>query len=393
MSAQPLRIMHLQPMTLDLYGHRDADLGRGVRYSLTNLAAAQRRAGDAPVVHLLASERPLALRFDGVEARFDRCFQPPARTGISGRFARQLSFAMLRAIRPGAADIVHFHGIRQFHPMFAAVAWRAQRAGLPLVGQDRGWRTVGRVETAAQRFGLRRCTAVLAASRDSAERLAPMLREQTLVDLAPNGVDPALFRPAGTRRDRGAGAFRVLVVSRLSAEKDPLTMARALAAVVRLPREVTLTIVSRGRLRGEVEGLLRAAGVDAHFIDHLPQAELAERYRASDALILTSRTEGWNQVVLEAMACGVPVIATDIPGTREAAGEAAMLVAAGDHEAVASALTTLIDDASLWNRQRDLGLRHAGAYTWDAVASRVRETYRACLERASSAVAPMREAA
>jgi hypothetical protein len=64
-----LRIAHVQPMSLDFYGHEDRDIGTSVRYSVLNLAAAQVRAGDRPMVHLIASSNLRRLSFDGVDVQ------------------------------------------------------------------------------------------------------------------------------------------------------------------------------------------------------------------------------------------------------------------------------------------------------------------------------------
>jgi glycosyltransferase involved in cell wall biosynthesis len=377
-----LRIAHVQPMTLDLYGHDDAGYGTSVRYSVSNLAAAQARLGHHPEVHLLTSGRPRELRVAGVTAHFHRCVQPPRRASLHARFARQFSVAMLRAIRRESADVVHFHGVRQLHLMYAAVASRAAQQGIPLVGQDRGNRDVGRIETAAQRFGLRRTKDVLAASAESVDVLAGLGVPRTAIHVVPNAVDPDVFRP-GAARERAAGdPFRILVVSRLWPDKDPLTMADGVCELVRRGQPVSLTVISRGPLRDEVEARLRAGGVPVEFIEHVPQQQLVEYYRSADALVLTSLREGWNQVILEAMASGLPVVLTAVPGPRDAAGNAGFLVPVRSPDAVANALERLASDRALWLRHRALGLERARAFTWDAVARQLDDIYREVLRDA-----------
>jgi alpha-1,6-mannosyltransferase len=133
-----------------------------------------------------------------------------------------------------------------------------------------------------------------------------------------------VFRP-----DEAVGhgrPLRVLVVSRLMADKDPLTGARALAETARRGVALEVTVVGAGELRAPVEEALRPAGVPATFVDKLPQPELAARYRASHVLLLSSLREGFNQATLEAMASGTPVVASDIAGVREGVGDAGRLV-------------------------------------------------------------------
>jgi glycosyltransferase involved in cell wall biosynthesis len=289
---------------------------------------------------------------------------------------------MLRAIRRESADIVHFHGVRQLHLMYAAVAWRAAQQGIPLVGQDRGNRDVGQIETAAQRFGLRRARAVLAASAESVDVLACLGVRRKAIHVVPNAVDPDVFRPGAVRERAPGEPFRLLMVSRLWPDKDPLTMADGVCELASRGLPVALTIISRGPLRDEVEARLRAGRVPTEFIDHVPQQRLVEYYRSADALVLTSLREGWNQVILEAMASGLPVVLTAVPGPRDAAGNAGILIPVRRPDALADALERLASDRALWLRHRALGLERARAFTWDAVARQLDDIYREVLRDA-----------
>ena len=386
--GEGLRIVHVQPMTLDLYGYADEDLGGAVRYAVTNLALAQARLGNRPEIHLLASRRPHTLLLDGsVPVTFHPHVQPPRHLSVRWRFARQFSLSMLRAIRRDRGDVVHFHGVRQMHPMYAAVAWRTAREGMPLLAQDRGDRPVGRMETAAQRYALRRTQVVLAASEGSADVLAGMGVPRTALHVVSNAMDPAVFWPGDPRE--GDGTFRVLVISRLNEDKDPLTMAEALCELVRRKVPVAVTVISRGVLRGAVEERLRSGGVPATFIDHVPQAELGAYYRAADAFVLTSLREGWNQTIIEAMACGLPVVHTNVPGPRDSAGGAGLAVPPAQPLAVADALERLARDPALRRAYRDRGLARAPHFTWDAVARQIQPMY----QQAIAAVANGRAAA
>jgi glycogen synthase len=376
-----LRIAHVQPMTLDLFGHDDRELGRSVRYSVPNLAVAQVEHGDRPTLHLLTVRYARELEFDGVRAVLHPCLEPRPGGPVSSRFARQFSARLLRSLRREEIDVVHFHGVRQLHLMYAAVAARAGRQGIPLVAQDRGQRPVGRIETAAQRFALRRSQAVLASSADGARKLAALGVPESSLEVIPNGFDPRSFFPSqnGGGRDNSSAQqpLRLLVVSRLAPEKDPFTMTEAVLRLASRIQGTRLTVVSGGRLKGEVRRRLREGGVKATFFDHLPQAELGQLYRSADALIFTTsnRGEGWTQAVVEAMACGLPVVSVDVPGPRDALGDAGVLVPPGDPAALAAALERFAADPALRRSCRERGLERARRFTWQAVAARVRRAY------------------
>ena len=258
MTPGPLRIAHVQPMSLDFYGHDDGEIGREVRYSVTNLAAAQARAGDKPTLHLIASSNVSQLSFDGVDVRLHEAWQLPRSFGDRWRFARQLSLGMLRELRQENTDIVHFHGSRQLQTMFALVVWHTNRVGLPLVAQERGYRSVGRFVTAIQRYGLMRSAAALAASKYGADSFAALGLPRSRISILSNGHDPAVFNPK-PQPEYPREPFRLLSVTRFTEAKDPLTLAEGVIRFARkASRRVTLTVAGRGPLRVQFEGRLRS---------------------------------------------------------------------------------------------------------------------------------------
>lgn len=378
MTRGGLRIAHVQPLSLDLYGQRDEDWGTAVRFFLPNMAIAQAAAGDRPTVHTLTSSSARSMDVDGVRVEFHRCLQPPRRLAGDRRFARQLSWDMVRALQRGAADVVHFHGARSLQPMLAAVAWRTDREGLPLVVQDHGPRPVGRTETALQSYGWRRATRFLAANAAAAAEYASWGVPAGRIAVVPNGVDPTVFRPA-PGRSGPADPFHVLVVSRLWDDKDPLTMADGVALAAGAGLRQRATIVGGGPLRDEVVRRLAAGGVPVRVVERVPQEAMAEHYRDADALVLTSLREGFNQATLEAMSCGLPVVASDIPGIRDGVGDAGILVPPRSPASVADALGRLAADRSLWCSRRDAGLVRARAFAWPAIVADLDVQYRSAI--------------
>lgn len=380
-----LRIAHVQPMTLDLFGHEDAQWGREVRYFMTNIAQAQARAGDRPTVHLLTSGVPHRMAVGGVEVVFHRCVQPPRSWPVTRRFGRQVSWSMLTALRRGEVDLVHFHGVMGLQLMHGAVGLRARQVGLPMVGSEHGVRRGWAVETTMHRLGLRCTDAVFAANAMTRDALRSAGVAPSALHVMPNGTDPAVFSP-GPRRVRAEGEpFRILVVARLWEDKDPLTMAAAVAELAKRGHPVELTVIGQGVMRQQVEQALSAAAVAVTFIEHLPQTDLPDRYRAADAFLLTSLREGWNQATMEAMACGLPVVATDIPGIRDGVGEAGLLCPVRSPGLIADALEAIATDPDLARCLRENGLRRAQDFTWDAVVRRMREAYLASLSRSRPA--------
>lgn len=133
-----------------------------------------------------------------------------------------------------------------------------------------------------------------------------------------NGVDLALFRPLdreAVRTKLNMHRFTLLSVGHLTENKGHHHILSALAD---LP-EVDLMIAGSGPDRKQLEARAHASGVAdrVHFLGPLPQPSLREYYCAADALVLASSREGWANVLLEAMACGTPVVASDVGGTAE----------------------------------------------------------------------------
>lgn len=132
-----------------------------------------------------------------------------------------------------------------------------------------------------------------------------------------------------------------------------------------------------GHRADDVRAAVRAAGADGRVVlpGRVTDAELAALYQAALAYCLPSRAEGFGMPVLEAMAAGTPVIASDLPVVREVAGDAVVPVAVGDVDAWAGALEEMRRDD---NRRRSLGAAGpsvAARYTWSEAARATAAVY------------------
>jgi sugar transferase (PEP-CTERM/EpsH1 system associated) len=174
-----------------------------------------------------------------------------------------------------------------------------------------------------------------------------------------NGVDTDLFRPARGAREplpipgfAGRDDFVVGTAGRMQPVKDPLTLARAFVRAVRQappggPR-LRLVMAGDGPLRGEVETVLEQAGVRS--MAWLPGArnDVPAIMRGLDLFVLPSLNEGICNGVLEAMASGLPVVATAVGGNPELVqdGRTGMLVPPSDHVAISDAILDYCSDAA-----------------------------------------------
>ena len=159
-----------------------------------------------------------------------------------------------------------------------------------------------------ERLGLRRAAAVIVPTEDLRERAA---RLASRVELIPNGVDTRLFAPApGPAR---GGKPRILYVGRLSAEKN---LSSLLTSVTYLETGANVVLAGDGPLREALEVQASKLGVPVHFLGVVEYAKLPAVYAESDAFVLASFTEGHPKVLVEAMACGLPCVASDCAGNR-----------------------------------------------------------------------------
>jgi glycosyltransferase involved in cell wall biosynthesis len=205
----------------------------------------------------------------------------------------------------------------------------------------------------------RRATRVIAVSERTKRDLVDLYGiPPDRITVTPHGVDPA-FGPGEV-----AGGGYLLYVGAVQARKDPLAAARA-------AREIGLPLVVAGPERDPA--LARElASLGADLRGYVEKAELANLYRGAAALVLPSRYEGFGLPVLEAMACGTPVVASDDPALREVAGDAAVYADGDLAEAIRTALAGR-------DRLVAAGLARAKGFSWEATALRTLDVYREAL--------------
>ncbi|WP_298370916.1 glycosyltransferase [Azospirillum sp.] len=263
------------------------------------------------------------------------------------------------------------------------VAWGLHRlTGVPYVvclrgGDVPGFRCEGvegfhRLLAPITRRVWRRAAAVTANSHGLAD-LARAFVPDLAVPVIPNGVDTFLFHPDSERSPVTAGApVRLLAVGRLVGQKgiDVLLDALARPGLER----AELDLVGDGEWRADLEVQAARLGVAARvrFRGWLDRSDLASVYREADVFVLASRDEGMPNVVLEAMASGLPVVSTAVAGARDLVmeGETGLLVPPEDADALACALRRLVGDADAraWLGARGRA-RVEESFSWRAAAA------------------------
>ena len=262
---------------------------------------------------------------------------------------------LLRRLRP---DLAHFqHALPLRCPCPAVVTVHD-------VSFERDAAVMGRIDRLTFRWAVpravRRARLVLTVSeRTKADVVELYGAPPEKVVVTPNGVDPA-FAPGGD----GEGAY-LLYVGAIQARKDPLAAADA-ARAVGLP----LVVVGPEK-EPELARELERRGADLR--GWVEKPALAELYRGAAALVLPSRYEGFGLPVLEAMACGTPVVAAPDAALREVAGDAAIFAAPADlPDAIRRALAERAPRVAA-------GIERAKRFSWRETARKTSEVYREAL--------------
>jgi glycosyltransferase involved in cell wall biosynthesis len=225
----------------------------------------------------------------------------------------------------------------------------------------------------------RHAAASIAVSAALGEVLRELGAPRERVHVLRNGVDLDLFRPpadrAAARRALGAQEGPVVLVSvgNLVELKGHDLVIEALASMP----DTLLLIIGEGPERRELVALASRIGVGGRvrYLGRVAHEGLAAIYGAADALILASSREGWPNVLLEAMACGTPVIASRVGGVPEMvnAPEAGLLLPERSAAAIAGAVAALLADPP----QREATRRHAERFSWDETVRRQIALFRA----------------
>lgn len=187
-----------------------------------------------------------------------------------------------------------------------------------------------------------------------------------------NGVGKAFHHEGSAYQ---AGFPYVLYVGNQKPHKNPLRLLKALA-IVNQRRKIDLIMTGKPSegVRAEIE---RLGLTCVHFTGRLSDDQLAEYYRGAQALILPSLHEGFGLPVVEAMACGTPVVCANVSALPEITGGAALLVDPHREEDIALGIERILTDDTLRITLKRAGCERAKLFSWDEVAARVNNVLRA----------------
>lgn len=291
--------------------------------------------------------------------------QPDLALGMMHYSAALVAFAA-RHSRQRTKSVASFRG-----PIYEYI-WRYER---------KGWRRVF-LRTAialTARSAHRIIVPSAGTAQDSHRRfLAPIQR----IRVIPNGIDVELTQRLATAHTDGIDALppdlpRLVVAARLSHEKDINLVIEAMG-ILKERTPCALILVGEGPERFPLEDRARALGIEQRifFIGH--RENVFPYMRVADIYIHTCQFEGFGYAMLEAMACGTPVIATDCPhGPREvlAEGRSGILVPPGNPVALAAGISRLLRDQHMRHRLTEAGLRRANELSVRNMVGRYQEVF------------------
>lgn len=248
-----------------------------------------------------------------------------SKAGILGRFAAS------------SANIPHvFHSVHGFgHPAFSSFFMR-------------------QIALMAERIAARKTTRFLPVSNaniDEGNRLR--LFGDRKVDLLRSAIDSTSYRAANLTREAAReelnlppGIPIVGTISPIKPQKDPLTFVRVAARVIRNMPETHFLLVGDGEMRGEVESQARDLGIHRSLTLLGWRDDVPQLLRAMNVFCLTSRWEGLPRVIVQAMASGVPVVATGVDGVLDIVrhGETGHLSPPGDVSSIATGILEFLDN-------------------------------------------------
>jgi glycosyltransferase involved in cell wall biosynthesis len=370
--------------------------GGGAETHVHALATRLRARGHDVAVYTsdLKTEFPMA-RLDGPYAQVDGV---PVRRFRAHSLPGPMHWVWMPSMKAMArerADIIHVHSYGYHQTHIAAKA--ARRLGVPLVytphyhppysttggAGRRGLRAF--YDRALGKAPFREAALVIAVSTQELEWMRPLLPATARTVVIPNGIDLKRFQGEGDGRAfrelHGVTGPMLLFTGRLAVNKHLESVIALMPGLLKeFPDLMFVAVGEDHGLGKQWHELAERLGVAKHvkFVGRVGHEELLEAYRACDAFVLPSDYEAFGIVLLEAMACGKPCVATRVGGVPDIIRdrETGLLVPYGEKEPLKQALVSLLGDASMRREIGGAARRAIGNnFDWDSIVARIEKEY------------------
>jgi glycosyltransferase involved in cell wall biosynthesis len=309
-------------------------------------------------------------------------------------FARFVKYPLAAGRARGAADIFHVidHGYAHVTALLPKDRTVVTCHDLILLKSEDGTTGVRGTPTSVFRFRwstsyLRRVAHVICVSRSTRSDVVRYWSvDETRMSVIPPGID-VQFRSLDDERVRRLrqapelGQHPILHVSTGVPYKNVSMTLRVLAALRESGVDATLVRVGAPLNSTEIS-LATQLRVHAHVVEcgHVDDERLVELYNACEVLLFPSFYEGFGWPVLEAMACGTPVVTSDAPALAELVGDAGLVASPQNLRGLADAVRAILDDPEVASNLRARGLARASQFTWRRAAAGVADVYAKVLE-------------
>lgn len=363
-----MKIAQISPYSWDAPGGVQAHIRqltkrlRGRGHEVLILAPGEHPGFDPPGVKIVG--RPFHIRANGAVARI--CFS---------RSSKRLVRETLDEFAP---DLVHAHD-----PLVTSTSrWATMYTSAPVVGTFHSYfapdSLAGRCYTALVPLGMsvwRRLDQRIAVSEAARVSVSSRMGDEP-IRVVPNGTDVHVFaRAVPAKLPKGR---TMLFVGRLEPRKGFPVAVSAFARLAQQYSDLQLIVVGEGVEREAVEVLPRALRSRVHLLGRVSDSVLPGYYAAADVFLAPSLgSESFGIVLVEAMAAGLPIVASDIAGYREVVrdGREGMLVPSGDPAALAHAVQHLFEHPEQARALSEAGRVRARRYDWDLILVTLEEIY------------------
>ena len=207
------------------------------------------------------------------------------------------------------------------------------------------------------------------------------------VEVIGNGVDENLFCPVETKADERY----ILYTGRLSYRKGLFDFIKCGVEVCEKHQDIKFKLTGKGPLLDKLKNIVAESGHEDRFefLGHVDKSRLIELYQNATIFVLPSHYEGLPTTLLEAMACGLPVVATAVSGNLDVieSGKNGVLVPIKSPNKMAGAVSSLLDDEA---RMVELGLAARKTiedrFTWDAISGKILQCYESVMQKEKEAI-------
>jgi glycosyltransferase involved in cell wall biosynthesis len=217
--------------------------------------------------------------------------------------------------------------------------------------------------------------AALLANSEGLKNRALKFMPSAKIDVIPNGVDLERFSPVQTASQ--SEDIRLLTVGRLSVTKRVEILIDAVDILNRQDCKILFRIAGGGQMKHKLQQIVNEKNLNniIELTGRIDAERMPQLYRQSDIFISASKLEGMSNAMLEAMACGLPIVTTRCEGVEELIGENGLVIEDADAEQIAEVLKKLIHDRRLRQQMSTAARKQAEKFSWGRIAEQYLEVY------------------